>query len=108
MAAGGEVFSARSAANNNGECPTNTEQAILRSQTDARSEKGGTTMAGELVRPRNDRMIAGVCGGLARWLGWNSTAVRILYVLVSFFSAAFPGILVYIILAMVMPVEDEV
>ena len=65
-------------------------------------------MAGELVRTKNDRMIAGVCGGLARWLGWNSTAVRILYVLVSFFSAAFPGILVYIILAMVMPVEEDV
>jgi phage shock protein C len=60
----------------------------------------------ELVRTRNDRWIAGVCGGLARWLGWNSTAVRLLYVLISFFSAAFPGILVYIILALVMPLEE--
>jgi phage shock protein C len=59
-----------------------------------------------LVRTRNDRMIAGVCGGLARWMGWDPTAMRILYVLVSFFSAAFPGIIVYIILAMVMPVEE--
>jgi phage shock protein C len=50
-------------------------------------------------------MIAGVCGGIAQWLGWSSTAVRILYVLVSIFSAAFPGILVYIILALVMPPE---
>ncbi len=31
---------------------------------------------GALVRTRNDRWIAGVCGGLARWLGWDSTAVR--------------------------------
>ena len=61
---------------------------------------------GELVRTRDDRMIAGVCGGLARWLGWDSTAVRALYVLVSFFSAAFPGIIVYIVLALVMPSED--
>ncbi len=61
---------------------------------------------GELVRTKDDRMIAGVCGGLARWLGWDSTAVRALYVLVSFFSAAFPGILVYIILAIVMPSEE--
>jgi phage shock protein C len=52
-------------------------------------------------------MIAGVCGGLAHWLGWDSTAVRALYVLVSFLSAAFPGIIVYIILAIVMPAEDE-
>ena len=41
-------------------------------------------------------------------MGWDSTAVRFLYVLVSFFSVAFPGIIVYIILAMVMPVEDDV
>jgi phage shock protein C len=61
---------------------------------------------GQLVRSRDDRMIAGVCGGLARWLGWDSTAVRILYVLISIFSVAFPGIIVYIILALVMPLED--
>jgi phage shock protein PspC (stress-responsive transcriptional regulator) len=51
-------------------------------------------------------MIAGVCGGLARWLGWDPTAVRILYVLCSIFSAAFPGTIVYIILALIMPVEE--
>jgi phage shock protein C len=62
---------------------------------------------GKLVRSRNDRMIAGVCAGIARWLGWDSTAVRILYVLLSVFSVAFPGIIVYIILALVMPLEGE-
>ena len=61
---------------------------------------------GHLARNPNDRWIAGVCGGIARWLGWSSTAVRILYVLVSVLSVAFPGILVYIILALVMPVEE--
>jgi phage shock protein C len=61
---------------------------------------------GPLLRSKNDRMIAGVCGGLAKWLGWDSTAVRVLYVLASFFSAAFPGILVYIILALLMPSEE--
>ena len=55
-----------------------------------------------LVRS-TDSMIAGVCGGLAQWLGWDPTLVRILYVLVSIFSAAFPGILVYVILWIVMP-----
>jgi phage shock protein C len=39
-------------------------------------------------------------------LGWDSTAVRVLYVLLSIISAAFPGILVYIILAIVMPLEE--
>jgi phage shock protein C len=61
---------------------------------------------GELLRSRDDRMIAGVCGGLAKWLGWDPTAVRVLYVLASVFSAAFPGLLVYIILALVMPSEE--
>jgi phage shock protein C len=60
-----------------------------------------------LQRSRSDRMIAGVCGGLARWLGWDSTITRILYVLVSVLSAAFPGLLVYIILWIVMPLEER-
>jgi phage shock protein C len=66
------------------------------------------TTTGNLTRSTNDRVIAGVCGGIARWLGWDSTLVRILYALVSFFSAAFPGIIVYIILWLVMPAEEEI
>lgn len=58
-----------------------------------------------VLRSRHDKVIAGVCGGLARSLGWNSTVVRILYVVVSIASVAFPGILVYIILWIVMPLE---
>jgi phage shock protein C len=58
-----------------------------------------------LRRSKSDRMIAGVCGGLAKALGWDPTLVRVLYVLVSLFSAAFPGILVYIILWVVVPEE---
>jgi phage shock protein C len=56
-----------------------------------------------LHRSREHRMIAGVCGGLADWLGWDPTVVRILYVLVSILSVAFPGILVYIVLWILMP-----
>lgn len=48
-------------------------------------------------------MIAGVCGGIAEWLGWSPTLVRILFVLISILSVAFPGIIVYIILWIVMP-----
>jgi phage shock protein PspC (stress-responsive transcriptional regulator) len=48
-------------------------------------------------------MIAGVCGGLAEWLGWDPTLLRVLYLVVSIASAAFPGILVYIVLWLVMP-----
>lgn len=56
-----------------------------------------------LHRSRRHRLIAGVCGGLAEWLGWNVNLVRFLYVVVSIVSAGFPGILVYIILWVLMP-----
>lgn len=59
-----------------------------------------------LQRSRRHRMIAGVCGGLADWLGWDVTLVRVLYVVVSIFSAGFPGILAYIILWVLMPDES--
>ena len=48
-------------------------------------------------------MIGGVCGGMAEWLGWDPTLVRILYILVSFLSAAFPSLIAYIVLWIVMP-----
>lgn len=60
-----------------------------------------------LHRSRRNKMIAGVCGGLAEALGWDVTLVRILYVLVSLISAAFPGILVYIVLWIVMPESGD-
>ena len=56
-----------------------------------------------LHRSRRNRMIAGVCGGLAEALGWDVTMVRLLYVLVSILSAGFPGTLVYIVLWVVVP-----
>lgn len=56
-----------------------------------------------LTRSRRNRIIAGVCGGIAEFLGWDPSLVRVVYVIVSICSAAFPGILVYIILFMLMP-----
>jgi phage shock protein PspC (stress-responsive transcriptional regulator) len=55
------------------------------------------------LRRSHDKMIAGVCGGIAEWVGWDPTVVRLVYVLFSILSAAFPGILVYIVLWIVMP-----
>ncbi|MHB0968325.1 MAG: PspC domain-containing protein [Thermoanaerobaculia bacterium] len=60
-----------------------------------------------LLRSRKYRMIAGVCGGMAEWLGWDPTVVRVAYILVSILSAGFPGILTYIILWVVMPESNE-
>ena len=55
----------------------------------------------------HDAVIAGVCGGLAEFLDWPPTLVRILYVLVSIVSAAFPGILLYLGLWLLMPGPDD-
>ncbi len=55
----------------------------------------------------SDKMLAGVCGGIAEYFNLDPTLVRIGYVLLSIFSAAFPGILVYIILWAVMPASDS-
>ena len=60
-----------------------------------------------LTRSRRNRMIAGVCGGIAQSLAWDPTVVRLIYVLVSVISAAFPGILVYLVLWVVMPQAAE-
>lgn len=57
------------------------------------------------TRSLNDRMIAGVIGGIAHRFGWSSTLLRVIFVIVSIASAAFPGILVYLILWLLMPVE---
>lgn len=64
-------------------------------------------MEKKLKRTNNDKMIAGVCGGLAKYLGWDTDKLRIVYVLVSILSAAFPGLLVYLILWFIMPEETE-
>ncbi|HEX7370281.1 MAG TPA: PspC domain-containing protein [Rhodanobacteraceae bacterium] len=58
-----------------------------------------------LRRSRHDRMIAGVVGGLADYFGLDPTLARVIYVLVSVFSAAFPGIIVYILLWILIPQE---
>lgn len=60
-----------------------------------------------LLRSRNRRVIAGVCGGLAEHWGWDPVRFRVAYVLLSIFSAAFPGILVYIVLWIAMPLAEQ-
>lgn len=60
-------------------------------------------MAAGKLTLSHDKMVAGVCGGLADYLGWPRGRVRLLYLLVSIFSAGFPGILVYLVLWFLMP-----
>ena len=62
---------------------------------------------GKSFRRSRDRIIAGVCGGIAEYLGWSPGRVRLLYVIVSILSAAFPGTLVYLILWLVVPGPEK-
>lgn len=51
--------------------------------------------------------MGGVCGGLAEFFGIDATLVRLGYLLLTFFSAAFPGVLLYIIMWVIMPKKNE-
>ena len=65
---------------------------------------GEGAMAGRsLRRSRDRRMIAGVIGGLADYFDIDVTLARVIFVIVSIVSAAFPGIFVYIALWLLMP-----
>jgi len=63
-------------------------------------------MSAPLRRPRQGRMIAGVVAGLADRFGMDRTLARVLYVIVSVVSVAFPGILVYLLLWIIIPESD--
>lgn len=60
-----------------------------------------------LYRSSTDKMCAGVCGGLADYLNLDPTLVRILYVALSIWTVAFPGLLVYIIAIFVIPKDTD-
>ena len=57
----------------------------------------------QLRRSRTNRQIAGVVGGLAEYFSVDPTLLRVGYVVVSIVSAAFPGILVYLLLWLLVP-----
>jgi phage shock protein C len=59
-------------------------------------------MPAKLKKSRTDKMIAGVCGGIADYLGWDSTIVRIIF-LILVFSSVGSMVLLYFILALIMP-----
>ncbi|MHA2279759.1 MAG: PspC domain-containing protein [Promethearchaeota archaeon] len=52
-----------------------------------------------------NRILGGVCGGIAEYFELSPTLVRLIYIIVSVCSAAFPGILVYLFLWMLIPLR---
>lgn len=61
----------------------------------------------KLFRSSN-RILAGVCGGIAEYFGVDPTVIRVLYLVLSLFSAGFPGVILYIILMIMMPNYDQI
>lgn len=55
----------------------------------------------------SDRIVAGVCGGIAEYFDIDPTLIRVVYVILSLFSVAFPGVLLYIILMIPIPNYDQ-
>ena len=61
----------------------------------------------KLYRSPN-RIIAGVCGGIAEYFDVDPTLIRVIYMILSLFSAAFPGFLLYIILMIMIHNYDKI
>ncbi len=81
---------------------TSTSQTTAQATTTA----AAASKPKRLVKSR-DRMLAGVCGGIAEYFGWDPTLVRALFVVGALFSSGFPFIIVYLLLAWIMPEPDQ-
>ena len=59
-----------------------------------------------LTRSRSDRMLAGVCGGIADYLIVDPTVVRLVFALATFFTVVFPGIIIYLVMWIIVPKDQ--
>jgi phage shock protein PspC (stress-responsive transcriptional regulator) len=62
----------------------------------------------KLTKSASNKMICGVCAGIANYFGIDPTIIRVLWVLASLFTAGFLGIVAYIIMAVIIPYDNEV
>lgn len=60
-----------------------------------------------LVKSESDKVLTGVCGGVAAWLGWDATIVRILFVALTIFGFGSFALL-YLVMALIMPKPGSV
>jgi phage shock protein PspC (stress-responsive transcriptional regulator) len=61
----------------------------------------------KLIRSKNDRKLAGVLGGLAKYMGMDATLIRVLFVILLFPTGFVPLIITYFILVFLMPNEEN-
>ena len=65
------------------------------------------SMAEKKLQRSVNKMVAGVCGGIAEYFDVDPTLIRVVYVALTIFSAAFPGVLLYLIMALLMPQAEH-
>ncbi|HDZ26033.1 hypothetical protein LCGC14_0841870 [marine sediment metagenome] len=63
-------------------------------------------MAKKLYRSSKQRMVAGICGGLAEYFDMDVNIMRLLFVAISLLSVLFPMVIFYIIAWIIVPVEE--
>jgi phage shock protein C len=72
------------------------------------SPQASPQSARRFYRSRSNRVLAGVCGGIAEYYGSDATAVRLLTLVLGLFTGIFPMILLYLIAAIVIPDHEGV
>ena len=63
-------------------------------------------MAQKKLTRSSNKILAGVCGGIAEYFSVDPTLIRVCYAALSVMSAAFPGLILYIIMMLIMPEND--
>ena len=61
-----------------------------------------------LYRSETDKQLAGVCAGIAEYFNLDPTLVRVGFIFITFITGFFPGILAYIVIALITPTKSEV
>lgn len=64
-------------------------------------------MAEKKLKRSSNKILAGICGGIAEYFELDPTLVRVIYVALSIFTTGFPGLLLYIIMMLLMPPTDK-
>jgi phage shock protein C len=62
----------------------------------------------KLYRSRTDRMVGGVCGGLGKYLSVDATLIRLIAVILMVLTGVIPGVVAYLVMMLIVPLEPEV
>ena len=61
-----------------------------------------------LYKSATDKKLEGVCAGIAEYMDLDPTLIRLIYVVLTMFTGVIPGVIAYVILALIVPKESEV